>query len=165
MSAVLALPTRGMTPTGATVEPVCPSCGSSDILAIIYGLPPDDPSAYAGQRVELWGCCLGPDDPRAAAPPADAPGDGSRTPKSWPKSRPRARFCPSLAETRYRRVCSKSGSGRRVFTHCSLNVLVVKRVLLDEAVTYRLAEVRPAVFRVFRKVRIVYLVGSRFDDP
>jgi hypothetical protein len=44
--------------------PACPNCHSTNVVAIIYGLP--TPAAFAmverGER-ELGGCCLSADDP------------------------------------------------------------------------------------------------------
>lgn len=44
--------------------PACPNCFSTDVVAIIYGLP--TPAAFEmvkrGER-ELGGCCLSADDP------------------------------------------------------------------------------------------------------
>lgn len=47
--------------------PACPNCFSTDVVAIIYGLP--TPAAFEmvkrGER-ELGGCCLSADDPKWA---------------------------------------------------------------------------------------------------
>ena len=40
----------------------CPACGSGDVVKVVYGLV-EDPRAFAGQRVELGGCCVGPGSP------------------------------------------------------------------------------------------------------
>ncbi len=43
----------------------CPSCGSSRVVAVIYGMPTQEAfeQAAAG-RLFLGGCCVGVDDPQ-----------------------------------------------------------------------------------------------------
>lgn len=49
-----------------TVEtPICPNCGSSKVLELMYGYPTRELEEAAGRgEVELGGCCVGEDSPR-----------------------------------------------------------------------------------------------------
>jgi hypothetical protein len=42
----------------------CPSCGSTDVITILWGLrPPPDPELERQGKIVLGGCCVTDDDP------------------------------------------------------------------------------------------------------
>ena len=46
--------------------PACPKCRSANVVAILYGYPdPEAMSAAERGEIELGGCCVTDDDPRA----------------------------------------------------------------------------------------------------
>lgn len=43
----------------------CPTCGSLDVVPILYGLPgPEMMDAAEKGKIELGGCCISDDDPQ-----------------------------------------------------------------------------------------------------
>ena len=59
-------------------RPVCPKCGSSDVVPIVYGYPlPEMMEAAERGEIELGGCCVTDEDPtlycKACGVPFGAP--------------------------------------------------------------------------------------------